>query len=98
MSSFSTEQVDRLAKLARLELSDAEKEATAKKLDGIFGLIEQMQSVDTAGVVPMPHPQELFQRLRADAVTEENRRDLFQAVAPETEEGLYLVPQVIGSE
>lgn len=93
--SLTLEQVDRIARLARIELTSAEREATQAKLNGIFGLIEQMQAVDTTGVAPMSHPQDLVQRLRADAVTESNRRDAYQAVAPEAERGLYLVPKVI---
>jgi aspartyl-tRNA(Asn)/glutamyl-tRNA(Gln) amidotransferase subunit C len=54
-----------------------------------------MQAVDTRGVEPMAHAQDLSQRLRDDVVTETNRREAFQAVAPETEAGLYLVPKVI---
>lgn len=93
--SLSNEQVGRLARLARIAVSDAEIEATRSKLDGIFGLIEQMQAVDTSGVEPMSHPQELATRLRDDAVSEGDRRAAFQAVAPQTEAGLYLVPKVI---
>ncbi|MBN8441024.1 Asp-tRNA(Asn)/Glu-tRNA(Gln) amidotransferase subunit GatC [Thauera sp. UPWRP] len=93
--SLSTEQVGHLARLARLALTDAGIEATRAKLDDIFGLIEQMQAVDTKGVEPMSHPQELATRLRADAVTEADRRDAFQRIAPQTEAGLYLVPKVI---
>jgi len=93
--SLSTEQVGHLARLARLALTDAGIEATRAKLDDIFGLIEQMQAVDTKGVEPMSHPQELATRLRPDAVTEADRRDAFQRIAPQTEAGLYLVPKVI---
>lgn len=93
--SLSNEQVERIARLARLAISDAEIASTRAKLDGIFGLIEQMQAVDTRGVEPMSHPQELAARLRDDAVTEDNRRDAFQRIAPQTEAGLYLVPKVI---
>lgn len=93
--SLSNDQVGHIARLARIALSEAELEATRAKLDGIFGLIEQMQAVDTTGVEPMSHPQELATRLRADAVTEADRRDAFQKVAPQTEAGLYLVPKVI---
>ena len=66
---------------------------TRDKLNGIFGLIEQMQAVDTTGVEPMSHPQEFATRLRPDIVTETDRRDAFQKVAPQTEAGLYLVPE-----
>lgn len=93
--SLSLEQVERIARLARLELSPADATATQAKLNGIFGLIEQMQAVDTTGVAPMSHPQDVVQRLRPDAISETDRRAAFQAVAPEAEAGLYLVPKVI---
>ncbi len=93
--SLTLEQVRRVAHLARIEVSDAEAQTTLGHLNGIFTLIEDMQAVDTGGIEPMAHAQDLAQRLREDRVTEENRRDAFQAVAPETEAGLYLVPKVI---
>ena len=93
--SLTLEQVRRVAHLARIEVSEAEAQTTLGHLNGIFTLIEDMQAVDTGGVEPMAHAQDLAQRLREDRVTEENRRDAFQAVAPETEAGLYLVPKVI---
>jgi aspartyl-tRNA(Asn)/glutamyl-tRNA(Gln) amidotransferase subunit C len=93
--SLTLEEVGRIARLARIELTPQDAEATQVKLSGIFGLIEQMQAVDTSGVAPMSHPQDVVQRLRPDAVTETNRREAFQSVAPEAERGLYLVPKVI---
>jgi len=93
--SLTLEEVGRIARLARIELSPQDAEATQAKLSGIFGLIEQMQAVDTTGVAPMSHPQDVVQRLRPDVVTETNCREAFQAVAPEAERGLYLVPKVI---
>ncbi len=93
--SLNLEQVRRVAQLARLEISDAEAEHTLGQLNRIFTLIEEMQAVDTTGVEPMAHAQDLSQRLREDRVTEIDRRTAFQAVAPETEAGLYLVPKVI---
>lgn len=93
--SLSLDEVRHIAKLARLELAAGELEATQAKLNGIFSLIEEMQAVNTDGVEPMSHPQELAQRLREDRVTEADRRAAFQAVAPQTEAGLYLVPKVI---
>ena len=93
--SLTLEQVRRVAHLARIEVSDAEAQSTLGHLNEIFALIEEMQAVDTGGIEPMAHAQDLAQRLREDRVTEENRRDAFQAVAPETEAGLYLVPKVI---
>ena len=93
--SLTLDQVRRVAHLARIEVSDAEAQATLGHLNGIFTLIEAMQAVDTRGVEPMAHAQDLAQRLRTDQVTEVDRRDAFQAIAPETEKGLYLVPQVM---
>lgn len=93
--SLSPEQVNRIAHLARIELSADEAQATLGHLNGILGLIERMQAVDTAGVAPMAHAQEVSQRLREDVVTETDRRAAYQSVAPETEAGLYLVPKVI---
>ncbi len=93
--SLSPEDIQRIARLARIRLTEAEAAQTGAQLNGIFRLIEQMQAVDTTGVAPMAHAQEVYQRLRADAVTETNRREVFQAIAPQTEAGLYLVPKVI---
>lgn len=93
--SLSSADVKRIAHLARIEISDADAEATLQKLSGILGLIEQMQAVDTTGISPMSHSQDVTQRLREDAVTESNQRELFQSVAPAVENGLYLVPKVI---
>jgi len=93
--SLTLEQVKRIAHLARIEISDADALTTQGHLNGIFQLIEQMQAVDTRGVEPMAHAQDVSQRLRDDAVTEGDRRAAYQAVAPDVEAGLYLVPKVI---
>jgi aspartyl-tRNA(Asn)/glutamyl-tRNA(Gln) amidotransferase subunit C len=93
--SLSIEDVKRIAHLARIRVTEAEAAQTQGQLNGIFQLIEEMQGVDTAGIEPMAHAQDLSQRLRPDAVTEPDRREAFQAVAPQTENGLYLVPKVI---
>jgi aspartyl-tRNA(Asn)/glutamyl-tRNA(Gln) amidotransferase subunit C len=93
--SLTLEQVKRIAHLARIEISDGEALTTQGHLNGIFQLIEEMQAVDTRGVEPMAHAQDVSQRLREDAVTEGDRRAAYQAVAPDVEGGLYLVPKVI---
>ena len=93
--SLSLEQVKRVAWLARIEITDAEAELARAHLNDIFELIEQMQSVDTEGVAPMAHAQDLVQRLREDKVSESDQRALFQSIAPQVEGGLYLVPQVM---
>ena len=88
--SLSLEQVRRIAYLARLEISESEAITTQGQLNGIFELIEQMQAVDTRGIEPMAHAQEVSQRLRDDVVSEADRRAAYQAVAPEIEADLYL--------
>lgn len=93
--SLSLDDVKRIAHLARIRVSAEEAEQTRDRLNGIFELIAEMQAVDTTGVTPMAHARDVQQRLRADEVTEPNRREAYQAVAPQTENGLYLVPKVI---
>ena len=93
--SLNSADIKRIAHLARIEVNDAEADATLTKLTGILELIEQMQAVDTTGIVPMSHSQDVTQRLRDDVVTETNHRELYQSIAPAVEEGLYLVPKVI---
>jgi aspartyl-tRNA(Asn)/glutamyl-tRNA(Gln) amidotransferase subunit C len=87
--------VDRLAKLARLELSQAEAAQTLAQLNSVFELISQLQAIDTEGVEPMTHPIEMSLRLRPDEVTETDRRERYQQAAPAIEQGLFLVPRVI---
>ena len=93
--SLTPEDVSRIALLSRIELSAAERETTRGQLNGILGFIEQLQAVDTSGIEPMAHAVDVVQRLRPDVVTETDRRAAFQAVAPEVENSLYLVPKVI---
>ena len=93
--SLSTSDVQKVARLARLAMNDSEIEAARAQLSGIFELIAEMQAVDTSGIEPMSHAQDLSQRLRTDHVTETDQRELFQSIAPQVEDGLYLVPQVI---
>jgi aspartyl-tRNA(Asn)/glutamyl-tRNA(Gln) amidotransferase subunit C len=93
--SLTTQEVQKVARLARLAMNDAEIEEARLQLSGIFNLIAEMQAVDTHGISPMPHAQDLTQRLRIDIVTEIDQREAFQAISPQVENGLYLVPQVI---
>lgn len=93
--SLTPDDVKKIASLSRLELSAAEADATLAQLNDIFALIEQMQAADTTGIEPMSHAVDVVQRLRPDEVTEANRREAYQAVAPEVDAGLYLVPKVI---
>lgn len=93
--ALTLEEIRRVARLARIAVSDEEAARFGRELDGVFGLIEAMKSVDVANVEPMSHARDIVLRLRPDEVTEENQRDRFQSIAPEVESGLYLVPKVI---
>ena len=87
--------VHRIAHLARIEIDSDAASDVHRKLLAIFEMINELQAVDTTGIEPMAHAVDVVQRLRPDVVTETDRRADFQAVAPETEAGLYLVPKVI---
>ena len=93
--AFDKTELEKVAHLARLNISDSEIDEVTGRITDILDLIDQMQSVDTDAVVPLAHPLDLTQRLREDDVTESNRRDELQLLAPEVEEGLYLVPKVM---
>jgi aspartyl-tRNA(Asn)/glutamyl-tRNA(Gln) amidotransferase subunit C len=93
--ALDNSDIKRIAKLARIDISDAEADITLTKLTGILALIEQMQAIDTTGISAMSHSQDVVQRLRDDVVTATNQREVFQANAPATDRGLYLVPKVI---
>ena len=93
--ALTLDDVKRIAYLARVELEADEAEPVLMQLSEIFRLIEAMQAVNTDGVEPMSHAQDVMLRLREDAVTESNQRRLFQSIAPLVEADLYLVPKVI---
>ena len=93
--SLARDDVEKIAHLARLAVNEAELDVVASGLSDILKMVEQMGSVDTTGVTPMAHPLHMTQPLRTDRVTEEDQRELFQSIAPQTEDGLYLVPKVI---
>ena len=92
---LSLDQVRAIADLARIELAEAEAHALQQQLNGILAIVDEMLAVDTAGIVPMAHPQDARQRLREDVVTEADEHALFQSTAPQVEDDLYLVPRVI---
>ena len=92
---LSLEQVRAIADLARIEVAEGEAAALQQQLNGILSMVDEMLAVDTSGVEPMAHPQEAHQRLREDVVTEKDEHALFQAIAPQVEDDLYLVPRVI---
>ncbi len=88
-------EVEKIAHLARIAINEDKIPEYASSLSSILGLVEQMQSTNTDDIEPMAHPLDATQRLRDDAVTENNQRDAYQKIAPATEDGLYLVPKVI---
>ena len=98
--ALNLEDVSRIAHLARLELEPVEAAAMLTQLNGFFGIVDQMRAVDTSGVEPLYTPlsavQEVHLRLREDVVTETDHRELNQRSAPAVEDGLFLVPKVIG--
>ena len=93
--ALTLDDVNRIAQLARIEVAPDEVGEVLNRMTGIFRLIEEMQAVDTTGVEPMSHAQDVTLRLRDDRVTEHDQHQLFQSIAPQVEDGLYLVPRVI---
>ena len=93
--SLTLSDVEKIARLSRLSLSDAEKQQSLQELNDIFAMVEKMQTVDTDGIEPMAQPHEVALRLRDDVVTETDLAAEYQAVAPEVRNRLYIVPQVI---
>ncbi|HMV72329.1 MAG TPA: Asp-tRNA(Asn)/Glu-tRNA(Gln) amidotransferase subunit GatC [Pseudomonadales bacterium] len=93
--SISEQDLARVAELARIRLDEATVTEVTRRISDILAMIDQMAAVDTSGVAPMANPLDATQRLRADQITETDQRERFLAIAPLSEEGLYLVPRVI---
>ena len=93
--TLTADHVKKIAYLARLGIDQQDVESYTKDLSGMLELMTQMGETNTDGVLPMAHPMDQSQRLRVDEVTEQDNRNNFQAIAPQVEEGLYLVPKVI---
>ena len=93
--ALTLDDVKRIAYLARIEVEPHEAAQVLEQMSGILRLIETMQAVDTDGVEPMSHAQDLMLRLREDAVTESDQHSLFQSIAPQVDADLYLVPKVV---
>lgn len=93
--SLTTDDVKKIAHLARLGIDESDIESYAKDLSRMLDLMTQMSELNTDDVIPMAHPMDQVQRLRPDTVTEQDNREQFQAIAPQVEAGLYLVPKVI---
>lgn len=93
--SIEKQTIENLATLARLEIDDKRIEEISHRLSSVLELVDQLQAADTNSLVDSQNSQQEIQRLRGDKVTETNQREAFQAIAPDTEDGLYLVPKVI---
>jgi len=93
--AIEQDEIEKIAELARIRIADQQIGEVTQRITEILNMVDQLQAVDTTNIEPMANPLDATQRLRADEVTEVNRRDAFQAIAPAVENGLYLVPRVI---
>ncbi|MFT7404188.1 Asp-tRNA(Asn)/Glu-tRNA(Gln) amidotransferase subunit GatC [Zhongshania sp.] len=93
--SLDKNDITKLARLARINIAETETAELSQRIGDILNMVDAMQAVDTAHVVPMANPHDAVQRLRADEISETDQREHFQKIAPQTADGLYLVPQVI---
>ncbi len=93
--ALTLDDVHRIAHLARIDIDAHAAEQVRVKLDAIFAMIDQLNQVDTQGILPMAHAQDVMLPLRDDVVTASDQRQLYQSVAPAVAEGFYLVPRVI---
>ena len=93
--ALTLDDVRRIAHLARIDIDAAQAADVHGKLTAIFRLIDELNAVDTTGITPMAHAQDVALALRDDVVTEADSHVVFQSVAPAVEDSLYLVPGVI---
>ena len=93
--AIEQDEIEKIAALARIRIGDDQIGQVTRRISEILHMVDQLQAVDTRQVEPLANPLDATQRLRPDEVTEDNRRDAFQAIAPAVENGLYLVPKVI---
>jgi aspartyl-tRNA(Asn)/glutamyl-tRNA(Gln) amidotransferase subunit C len=93
--AIGQDEIEKIAELARIRIAPDQIGDVTRRITEILGMVDQLQAADTRDVAPMANPLDAIQRLRVDEVTEENRREAFQAIAPAVENGLYLVPRVV---
>lgn len=93
--AISSDEICKLAELARIAIDEHAMQSTANSVADILDMIDELKKADTSATKPLSHPLDQAQRLRADEVTEHDEREVFQAIAPAVENGLYLVPRVI---
>ena len=92
---ITEKEVREIAQLARISIADEDMSSYEAQLNKILAFVDEMKAIETEGIIPLAHPLEETQKLRNDKVSEKNQRESYQSVAPTTENGLYLVPQVI---
>ena len=93
--SIGPDDINQIAHLARLNIDEKDIPKLKADLGNILSLVDQLQAVNTDDIIPMAHPMDAVQILRKDVVTETDNREKYQKIAPNTEDGLYLVPKVI---
>ena len=93
--AIEQDEIGSIAELARIRIAPEQLGEVTRRLTEILHMVDQLQAAETRDVEPLANPLDASQRLRADEVTEGNRREEFQAIAPAVEDGLYLVPKVI---
>ena len=92
---IDNEIVENIAELTQLEIAHEELSVIGNKMSEVLALVEEMQAVDTSGIEPVSNPLDVTQTLRPDIVTSGDNREIYQSLAPEIRDGLYLVPKVI---
>lgn len=98
MGTFTSQDLQKITELAKLELSADKIPDVTRSLQNILTFVEKMNTIDTQAIEPLSHPLDVTQPLRADIVTEPNQRNLFQQNAPHVESGLYIVPKFVETE
>lgn len=93
--SLNKTDIEQIAWLARLAIAEDDIPNYASNLSDILELVEQMNAINTKDILPLAHPLEITTRLREDKITEQDQREHFQSIAPQVEDGHYLVPKVI---
>lgn len=93
--TISPKDLEKIAHLAYLDINVDHSPKLMQEISEIMDFVDQLRTVDTTEVAPLFHPLALHQRLRADAITEEDCLAELEALAPLFEDNLYLVPQVI---
>ena len=93
--ALEQDEIEKIAELARIRIADGDIGEITARITDILSMVDQLKAVDTTGIEPMASPLDATARLRPDEITQTNTRDVFQAIAPAVENGLYLVPKVI---